>query len=120
MNIQTFYEFCLKLPGTTEDFPFDEDTLCMKVMGKIYAITDIETFEGINLKCDPVKALEYRASYEEIKPGYHMNKKHWNTVDPRGSLNDEFLTEMIRHSYDLVVAGLPTSARNELQDAGPG
>lgn len=117
MNIQTFYEFCLTLPGTTEDFPFDKDTLCMKVSGKIYAITDIDTFEGINLKCDPSKALEYRSRYAEVKPGYHMNKKHWNTVDPNGSLDDKLLIQMIRDSYDLIVAGLPAVKRKELQNA---
>ena len=108
----------MELPGTHEDFPFDEDTLCLKVMGKIYAITDVETFEGINLKCDPVKALEYRATYQGVIPGYHMNKKHWNTVDPKGDVPDDLIFRMIRDSYDLVVAKLPKKQQAELRSSG--
>ncbi|HBX66801.1 MAG: MmcQ-like protein [Balneola sp.] len=114
MNIETFYNYCLSLPGTSEDFPFGEETLVFKVMGKMFALTNIETFESINLKCDPVKALELRATHEEVKPGYHMNKKHWNTVSMSGGLDDEFITELIKHSYDLVVANLPKKDREKL------
>jgi predicted DNA-binding protein (MmcQ/YjbR family) len=80
----------------------------------MFALTNIESFESINLKCDPARALELRASYEEIKPGYHMNKKHWNTVSMTGSLDDELIKELIRHSYDLVVAKLPKKDREKL------
>ncbi|MFN1834983.1 MmcQ/YjbR family DNA-binding protein [Balneola sp. MJW-20] len=114
MDIQTFYEFCMSLPGTSDGFPFDEDTLVLKVMGKIFAITNVEKFNGINLKCDPVKAIEYRAEYEEVQPGYHTNKKHWNFVDPRGSLDDELLFNMIEDSYNLVAATLPKKLKEEL------
>jgi predicted DNA-binding protein (MmcQ/YjbR family) len=114
MHIEAFYNFCLSLPGTSEDFPFGEETLVFKVMGKMFALTNIESFESINLKCDPARALELRASYEEIKPGYHMNKKHWNTVSMTGSLDDELIKELIRHSYDLVVAKLPKKDREKL------
>lgn len=114
MNIESFYEFCQALPGATEDFPFGEDTLVFKVKGKMFALTNIETFDGINLKCDPVRALELRASYQEVQPGYHMNKKHWNTVDPTGRLDDSFLEDLIRHSYELVVANLPVKDREEI------
>src|SRR5690554_6006762 len=98
MNIEDYYNFCISLPGTTEDFPFGEDTLVFKVMGKMFALTDIEKFESINLKCDPLKALELRASHEEIKPGYHMNKKHWITVQTKGALDDGFIKELIKDS----------------------
>ncbi|WP_421773176.1 MmcQ/YjbR family DNA-binding protein [Gracilimonas sp.] len=114
MHIEAFYNYCLSLPGVSEDFPFGEDTLVFKVRGKMFALTNIETFEGINLKCDPVRAIELRASYEEIKPGYHMNKKHWNTVSTTGALDDELIFELIKHSYDLVVAKLPKKDREAL------
>lgn len=114
MHIEAFYNYCLSLPGTAEDFPFDEQTLVFKVMGKMFALTNVDEFESINLKCDPVKALKLRAEYEEIKPGFHMNKKHWNTVSTKGELEDEFLTKLIRHSYDLVVAKLPKKDRTIL------
>jgi predicted DNA-binding protein (MmcQ/YjbR family) len=114
MHIEAFYNYCLSLPGTSEDFPFGEETLVFKVMGKMFALTSIETFESINLKCDPLKALELRATHEEVKPGYHMNKKHWNTVSMSGDLDDEFITKLIKHSYDLVVAKLPKKDREKL------
>lgn len=117
MHIEAFYNFCHSLPGVTEDFPFDEQTLVFKVMGKMFALTNLDEFENINLKCDPIRALELRASHKEIKPGYHMNKKHWNTVSTQGRLPDDFLKELIKHSYDLVVANLPQKDRNKLANA---
>lgn len=117
MNIEEFYNFCISFPGVAEDFPFDEQTLVFKVKGKIFALTDIDHFESVNLKCDPVKALEYRAVYEEIRPGYHMDKKHWNTVLIKGSLDDEFLKQLIKDSYDLVVLNLPKRIKAELEKA---
>lgn len=114
MNIEAFYHFCMDFPGATEDFPFDKETLVFKVKGKMFALCDVDEFESINLKCDPVRALELRAAYEEIKPGYHMNKKHWNTVSMKGSLQDELIKELIRHSYELVVAKLPGKDRESL------
>lgn len=115
MHIEAFYTYCSELPGTTEDFPFDENTLVFKVMGKMYALTDVDSFESINLKCDPVRALELRSAYEEIEPGYHMNKKHWNTVSTIGSLSDEQIFELILHSYLLVVQNLPKQLQNRLK-----
>jgi predicted DNA-binding protein (MmcQ/YjbR family) len=114
MHIEAFYTHCHSLPGTTEDFPFDEQTLVFKVLGKIYALTDVDLFESINLKCDPARALELRAAYPEIEPGYHMNKKHWNTVSMQGGLSDELILDLINHSYRLVVETLPKSKREEL------
>ncbi|MTI86351.1 MAG: MmcQ/YjbR family DNA-binding protein [Balneolaceae bacterium] len=117
MNIETYYNYCMSLPGVTEEFPFNEDVLVFKVMGKMFALTNVETFDGINLKCDPVRALKLRAAYEEIKPGYHMNKKHWNTVVPNGSLEDDFIIELIRHSYDLIVEKLPVKKKKKLKNS---
>lgn len=116
MNIEDFREFCLSFNGVTEDFPFDdEDTLAFKVMGKIFAITNVEEFNGINLKCDPVKAAMLRDLYEDVQPGYHMNKKHWNTVNPQGKLDDEIIKEWIKDSYNLVVEGLPRKKQKKLE-----
>lgn len=115
MNIEQYRNFCLSFPGTTEDLPFDENTLCFKVTGKIFTICDIENFESINLKCDPVKAIELREMYPDIViPGYHMNKKHWNTVSMQSNLPDDLIKEWIKDSYNLVVAKLPKKDREKL------
>ena len=116
MHIEAFREYCLSFPGTTEDFPFGKETLVFKVRGKLFALTDVEEFESINLKCDPVKSLELQEEFEEVKPGYHMNKKHWITVETRGRLNDAFLKELIETSYKLVIKGLPKKSREQLND----
>lgn len=115
MNIEHFREYCIAKKGVTEEFPFDETTLVFKVMGKMFALTGIENFNSINLKCDPEKALELRASYPAITPGYHMSKKHWNTVIIDGSLPLDFITELIDESYNLVVAKLTKKLQDELR-----
>ena len=116
MNIETFREFCLSFPGTSEDMPFDNKTLVFKVMGKMFALTDIDEFESINLKCDPEVAVELREKFSNtVFPGYHMNKKHWNTVVPNAELNDQKMQHWIRHSYDLVVSKLPKKLKEELK-----
>jgi predicted DNA-binding protein (MmcQ/YjbR family) len=114
MHIEAFYDYCRSFPGVTEGFPFGEDVLVFKVMGKMFALCDVDEFKSINLKCDPVRALELRATYEEIQPGYHMSKKHWNTVSMQGSLEDELIEELISHSYELVVDKLPQKDREKL------
>ncbi|MEH6705452.1 MAG: MmcQ/YjbR family DNA-binding protein [Galbibacter orientalis] len=119
MNIEELYNYCLSKKGVTEDFPFDKQTLVFKVCEKMFALCGLEKWEGgdksINLKCDPEWALELRASYESIKPGYHMSKKHWNTVSLNSSeISSSFLKELIDHSYDMVVKNLPKKVRNEL------
>lgn len=117
MDIETFRAFCLALPGVEETFPFGPDTLVYKVMGKVFALTglDDESFE-VNLKCDPERAIEWREEYPEaIRPGWHMNKKHWNTVSFEEGLSNALLIEMIRHSYQLVVDGLPAKTKAALQ-----
>lgn len=116
MNIETFRLYCLAKAGTEECLPFDKNTLVFKVMGKMFALTSLASEEfTANLKCDPDRALELRESYDEIRPGYHMNKKHWNTVSFEGSLRDSLLKELIDHSYDLVVKGLTKKLREELK-----
>lgn len=95
----------------TEEFPFDANTLVYKVMGKMFALTDIDHFESVNLKCDPERAIQLRDEYEAVHPGYHMNKKHWNTVRMDGSVGDRLIKEWIDHSYDLVVKSLPLKTR---------
>ncbi|MFT5914597.1 MAG: putative DNA-binding protein (MmcQ/YjbR family) [Flammeovirgaceae bacterium] len=115
MNIEQFREFCLSLAGTSESMPFDDKTLVFKVMNKMFALTDIEGFESINLKCDPEKAIELREKYVSVQPGYHMNKKHWNTTRVNDELSDSQLQHWIRHSYDLVVSKLPKKVKEELK-----
>ncbi len=115
MDIESFRTYCLAKKGVEETFPFGEETLVFKVMGKIFAITGLDSVRfTVNLKCDPEWAPELREQHEEIQPGYHMNKKHWNTVDFEGSLNGSFLRELIDHSYDLVVKSLPKKERDLL------
>ena len=114
MNIEEYRNYCLSKPGVTEDFPFDEETLVFKVVNKLFALTDVDDFLSINLKCDPQRALELREQYSGIVPGYHMNKQHWNTVLTDGSVEDTLLYELIDHSYELVVANLPKKDRDYL------
>lgn len=117
MNPESLREYCLSLPAASEEFPFDEQTLVFKVKGKIFALTDVDEFASINLKCNPERAVELREKYSSILPGYHMNKKHWNTVLLDDSLPDKLLMELILHSYDLVIAGLPKKLKTELEQA---
>ncbi|MGX5819134.1 MmcQ/YjbR family DNA-binding protein [Chitinophaga lutea] len=114
MNLEKFHAYCLSLPGVEEDFPFGEQTLVFKVMGKLFALTDVESFESVNLKADPDEIIEMRERYEAVLPGYHMNKKHWNTILFDGSIPDKLLLEWTKKSYDLVVAGLPKKIREQL------
>jgi predicted DNA-binding protein (MmcQ/YjbR family) len=114
MNIESFREYCLNLRGSTEDFPFDDQTLAFRVGGKIYALADVEHFEFVNLKCDPEQAILLREEFDAVKPGYHMNKKHWNSVFIDGSLPDSKMEELIRHSYEMVLKSLPLKQRNTI------
>lgn len=115
MHIEEFRTYCLGKPMVTEEFPFDETTLVFKVCGKIFALTGLESIElKVNLKCDPEKAIELRETYESINPGFHMNKKHWNTVTVDGSFSDLFLRELIDHSYEMVVKALPKKTRDQI------
>ncbi|PCJ64384.1 MAG: MmcQ-like protein [Bacteroidetes bacterium] len=107
MDIELLREYCLKKAFATEETPFGPDTLVMKVHGKLFCIFSISNFVSINLKCDPEKAPELRANYMAIEPGFHMNKKHWNTVKFDQDVLDSFVLEMLDDSYMLVVKTLP-------------
>ena len=115
MNIESFREYCLKKPGTTEETPFGPEDIVFKVGGKMFAIAALmEVPARVNLKCDPDLALELRDRYEQVTPGYHMNKKHWNTVELSGGIPESEMRKMIDHSYDLVVQSLPKAKRAKL------
>lgn len=115
LNIEAFRMYCLEKKGVTEEFPFDEYTLCFKVGGKIFTLADIESKPlSFNLKCDPEKAVFLRETYACVKPGYHMNKKHWNTVVADGTAHPGLLREWIDDSYNLVVASLPKAVRQAI------
>lgn len=114
MNIEDYRNYCLQKPGTTEEFPFDNETLVFKVGGKMYALCDIDRFESINLKCDPELAEQLREQYDAVRPGYHMNKKHWNTIILDGSIGDTLVREWTDQSYQLVVNKLPAHIKNNL------
>ncbi|WP_025742370.1 MmcQ/YjbR family DNA-binding protein [Aquimarina pacifica] len=117
MNIETFRDYCLAKKGVTEAFPFDESTLVFKVMGKMFALTGLDRIPfSVNLKCDPDRALELREYHPEITPGYHMSKKHWNTVNFSDNLSTNMLFELIDHSYELVVSGLTKKLKQELEN----
>jgi predicted DNA-binding protein (MmcQ/YjbR family) len=113
MTLEYFRDFCLALPYVTEDTPFDVNTLCFRIGGKIFAIIDIESFDYANLKCDPERSIELREQYPGITPGFHMNKKWWNSVSVRGNVPDPLILELVRHSYDLVYSSLPRKIQSE-------
>jgi predicted DNA-binding protein (MmcQ/YjbR family) len=108
-------DLCGALPGTVEDYPFGDGVAVFKVGGRMFALVALEGSPGsVNLKCDPELALEWRARYSSVRPGYHQNKRHWNTVELDGSVDEEELRMMIDHSYELVVSGLPRQVRARL------
>ena len=120
MNIEQLRDFCITKKGVTEHFPFDDVTLVFKVMNKMFALSGLDRWErgeeSINLKCDPEKSEELRADYEGVNPGFHMSKKHWNTVTINISdVSDDLVKELINHSYNLVVKGLTKKAKSELE-----
>lgn len=115
MNIEEFRDYCMKKKGATESFPFDETTLVFKAV-KMFALTDVESEFRINLKCDPERAITLREEYPDyIIPGYHMSKKHWNTIIMHGNVPEKLIFELIDHSYELIVASLTKKQRAELE-----
>jgi predicted DNA-binding protein (MmcQ/YjbR family) len=115
MNVETLREYCLSKKGAKEGFPFGETTLVFKVCEKIFLLVSLDASPlQFNAKCDPGKAIELREQYDEIKPGYHMNKKHWNTVIINGSVPQKLLKEMIDDSYELIVQSLPKKEKEKL------
>jgi predicted DNA-binding protein (MmcQ/YjbR family) len=112
MDVESFREYCLRKPAVTEGLPFGPDVLVFKVGDKIFALLALDEVPATaNLKCDPDRALELRDRYEQVRPGYHMNKKHWNTVEIDSGIPDSELRSMIDHSYQLVVKSLPKKQR---------
>ncbi|PRZ20360.1 MmcQ/YjbR family DNA-binding protein [Flavobacterium granuli] len=120
MNLEAYYEYCFSKKGVTEHFPFDEDTLVFKVGGKMFALSSLSQWEKgepeVNLKCDPERAQELRAEYEDIKPGYHMSKIHWNTIAVNKGVSDAFVKELVDHSYDLVFKSLTKKLQSEITE----
>ena len=120
MNLETYYEYCLSKKGVTEHFPFDEDTLVFKVGGKMFALASLNQWEkgqpSVNLKCNPERAEELRAEYDDIQPGFHMSKTHWNTIAVNESVSDALVKELIDHSYELVFKSLTKKLQNEIQE----
>jgi len=117
MCYEDLREYCLSLKGVTECFPFDEFSLVFKVQGKMFALLPLDNPETqIALKCDPERALQLREQFEAITPAYHFNKKHWNSVFVHPAISKNFMFELIRHSYDLVVQGLPKKLKEALQN----
>jgi predicted DNA-binding protein (MmcQ/YjbR family) len=115
LNLDQFRNYCLSKKSTKESTPFDEQTLVMKVAGKIFAITNIDDFASINLKVDPEYGIELRERYNSIQPAFHMNKKHWISVLNDGKVGDKFLKELIDQSYSLVVSKLSKRDRLSIE-----
>lgn len=116
MNTEEFREYCILKKGVAESFPFDNVTLVFKVMGKMFALLNLDGKATANLKCDPEEAISLRETHPDILPGYHMNKKHWNTINLNGDLKPAILQSLIDHSYDLVAAGLTKKLKTELNN----
>lgn len=124
MTFETFRDYCLAKPGVTENYPFKGECAWLKVGGKLFALTNcfemkmgkeiVPPFYFANLKCEPEKALELRASHPAIQPGWHQNKKHWNSLYFDDSLSDELIFELIDHAYDLVFGSLPKKIQQNL------
>ena len=120
MTREQVLELCRRFPGALEDYPFGDGLAVFKVAGRMFALVSLDGDPGsVNLKCDPGLALELRAVYAAVRPGYHQNKRHWNTVELDGSIDDDELREMIDHSYDLVVNGYHAHSRAASLAADP-
>ena len=117
MNLDAIRSYCLSKPGeVSEDFPFDEEVLVFRVFGKIFLLTSMNQRPlALNLKCDPEQAIAWREQYESVQPGYHMNKKRWNTVTVDGTIPRGQLLMMIDHSYEQVVRGLKKSDKKKIE-----
>jgi predicted DNA-binding protein (MmcQ/YjbR family) len=120
LNLEELREYCLSKSGVTEGLPFGEDTLVFKVGEKLFLLTSISLGNQFNVKCAPELAIELRERHPEVTPGYHMNKKLWNTVKMDGNLSDKQLFEMIDHSYEQVFKGLPKKVQEALASGNKG
>ena len=121
MNLENYYEYCLSKKGVTEHFPFDNETLVFKVGGKMFALSSLVQWEkgeaSVNLKCNPERALELRAEFEDVIPGWHMSKIHWNTIYINRNVSDKLVKELIDHSYDLVFKSLTKKIQIEILES---
>lgn len=115
MDIEFFRDYCLSKKGVSESLPFDQSTLVFKVLHRIFALTNIDHFTSINLKCEPDYAQELREKYKGVAPGYHMNKKHWNTIQFENDVDDKLICSLIDHSYESVIKGLPKKLQFHLK-----
>ena len=113
MNVTELRDYCLSLPMVTEDFPFNESILAFKILGKIFAVIDLDHIDWLVMKCDPDYAVELRESHPEITTAWHWNKKYWNQIAVNGFLPDEFVKSLIRHSYSEVAKKLKVSFRKQ-------
>ena len=116
MHLEAYRAYCLSLSYTSEGFPFDDKTLVFKVGTKLFALLDVDVFQSVNLKCDPEYALDLRERFSAVRPGYHMNKRHWITVDVNGDVSDELLLQLTKHSYELVFKSLTKREQHDLQN----
>jgi predicted DNA-binding protein (MmcQ/YjbR family) len=116
MNIEQYRNYCISKKGVTEGFPFDEKTLVFKVLNKIFALTNIENFLFVNIKCDPEKAIELREIFPGVTGAYHMSKVHWNSVSTAGDIDDKRIYQWIDDSYDLIVSSFPKKRKAELKN----
>ena len=114
MTLTDLQAYCATKSGVSWDTPFGPDVLVFRVAGKIFALAPIDAFVSVNLKCDPEKAIDLRERYDGIKPGYHMNKQHWNTVEVTGTVPHKLILELVDHSYELIRASLPKKLRDTL------
>ena len=114
MTLADLQAYCATKSGVSWDTPFGPDVLVFRVAGKIFALAPIDAFVSVNLKCDPEKAIDLRERYDGIKPGYHMNKQHWNTVEVTGTVPHKLILELVDHSYELIRASLPKKLRDTL------
>ncbi len=114
MNVEDVRMYCLEKRGVTESFPFDDTTLVFKVMNKMFALVNLDDNPRLNLKCDPEQAIILREHYKSVIPGYHMNKRHWNTIVLDETIADRLIMEWIDDSYNLIVESLPKKLKQEL------
>ncbi|MBT1685859.1 MmcQ/YjbR family DNA-binding protein [Dawidia soli] len=117
MDLEQFMRWCNAKKGVTEEFPFGEEILVYKVMGKMFALTNVDQFDSINLKVEPEQGVLLQEEYAAVQPGYHMNKKHWITVTMDGSVPNRLLQQWIDNSYNLVVSGLTKKQQTALKEA---
>jgi len=114
MTKKDYKKHCLSFVGASEDYP-EDNIRAFKVMDEIFALNNEKAFNGIDLKCDPIKAATLRNLYEEVQPSKYMDKKHWNTVDPKGAIDDEIIKEWIRDSYELAIEDLPRKKQRKIR-----